>query len=335
MPRASHNSLPARPAGQILLWGPAPAAAAIHAGVLSLPAGWGDGKVLVAGPPGRPELAGELAAALLIYKLKPLLDDCDGDSALAPGEALADAAVAAARAGARVLVVTALSPWGDDVGQTVISRRTGMCRPPEGFALQVIDRSAAADYHLAEIPLDRLAALMGRLLAPGGCPWDREQTHESLRPYLIEEAVEVLEAIERGQPDALADELGDVLLQITFHAALAEANGDFSLADVTRAIESKMLYRHPHVFADRQVAGAAEVLRNWDLLKAEEQAAAGVVGGAASNWRPLRKAAVRVSLAAIRAAFAAAQGDRPGHDEARAELAEQLAALATRAREAL
>src|SRR5512143_3685820 len=98
--------------------------------------------------------------------------------------------------------------------------------------------------------LGRLVDLMARLRAPGGRPWDREQTHESLRPYLLEETYEVLDAIEDGVPAALCDELGDLLLQVVFHAELAREAGTFDVGDVARTIADKLVRRHPHVFAD-------------------------------------------------------------------------------------
>ena len=123
--------------------------------------------------------------------------------------------------------------------------------------------------------LARLIDIMARLRAPGGCPWDREQTWDSLRPYLVEEAYEVLEAIERADVAALRDELGDVLLQVVFHAEIAAEGGHFRLADVARAIADKLIRRHPHVFADVRVRDADEVVRNWRRIKAEERRAAG------------------------------------------------------------
>lgn len=129
--------------------------------------------------------------------------------------------------------------------------------------------------------LARLIDIMARLRAPGGCPWDREQTPESLRPYLVEEAYEVLDAIDRGDLDGQRDELGDVLLQVVFHAEIAAEQGHFRLADVARAIADKLVRRHPHVFADVQVRDADEVVHNWQRIKAEERRAAGgdAVGG--------------------------------------------------------
>lgn len=110
-----------------------------------------------------------------------------------------------------------------------------------------------------------------RLRAPDGCPWDREQTHESLRPYLLEETYELLETIDRNLDDAaMLEELGDVLLQVAMHSAIAEETGRFDAARVSEAAAAKMVARHPHVFGDTQVAGAEEVLRNWEHQKAEE-----------------------------------------------------------------
>jgi tetrapyrrole methylase family protein/MazG family protein len=112
---------------------------------------------------------------------------------------------------------------------------------------------------------------MARLRSPDGCPWDREQSHESLRVHLLEEAHEVLEAIDKHElGDELADELGDVLLQVAFHAQLAAEDGRFDLAGVADRIVDKLLRRHPHVFGDTEVSGAGEVIRNWEALKAQE-----------------------------------------------------------------
>jgi len=119
---------------------------------------------------------------------------------------------------------------------------------------------------------DELQLVMKKLLTPGsGCPWDLEQTHLSLKRYLLEEAYEVIEAIEEGDPQKLVEELGDVLLQVVFHAELAEKEGLFTLEDVVKGISEKMIRRHPHVFADTEVSGSAEVLKNWEEIKAEEK----------------------------------------------------------------
>jgi MazG family protein len=119
--------------------------------------------------------------------------------------------------------------------------------------------------------LDRLCGIMDRLRDPGGCPWDREQTLETLAPYLLEEAHEVAEAVAAGDPRALAEELGDLLLQIVFMAKIGRENGWFDLDDVCRGISDKMVRRHPHVFAEREVADTAEVLRNWEDIKRDER----------------------------------------------------------------
>jgi MazG family protein len=116
-----------------------------------------------------------------------------------------------------------------------------------------------------------LVRIMERLRAPGGCPWDREQTRESIKPYVIEEAYEVAEAIEDNNIDELRTELGDLLLQIVFHSEMAREEGLFTIEDVVRGISEKMVRRHPHVFSDTAVKDSAEVLRNWARIKAEER----------------------------------------------------------------
>jgi tetrapyrrole methylase family protein/MazG family protein len=130
-------------------------------------------------------------------------------------------------------------------------------------------------------PLDNLAsphgmaAISARLRAPDGCPWDRKQTHASLRPFVLEEAYETVDAIERGRSSDLAEELGDLFLQIILHAQLAAEEGAFDLTDVYRTLGAKIVRRHPHVFGDVEVADAAEVLRNWESIKGDERADAG------------------------------------------------------------
>jgi MazG family protein len=122
---------------------------------------------------------------------------------------------------------------------------------------------------------EELVAVQARLRAPGGCPWDREQTHLTLRTYLIEETYEVLDAIEAANAPELAEELGDLLLQVLFHADLARETGAFDITDVIAGIRDKMIRRHPHVFGDVKADTAGEVLKNWAKLKAEEKKAAG------------------------------------------------------------
>ncbi|MBI4518388.1 MAG: nucleoside triphosphate pyrophosphohydrolase [Deltaproteobacteria bacterium] len=116
-----------------------------------------------------------------------------------------------------------------------------------------------------------LVQIMERLRAPGGCPWDREQSHASIKPYLIEEAYEVIEAIEANDDTELCLELGDLLLQVVFHAEMAQERGAFAIGDVIRAICEKLIRRHPHVFGDLEVKDSDEVLRNWSRIKAAER----------------------------------------------------------------
>src|SRR3981081_3041791 len=122
---------------------------------------------------------------------------------------------------------------------------------------------------------ERLVALQARLRAPNGCPWDREQTHATLRTYLIEEAYEVLDAMKSGDDAKFANEMGDLLLQVVFHSQIAAEEGRFTVADVIREVHEKMVRRHPHVFGEKRAKDAAEVLRNWEQIKARERQADG------------------------------------------------------------
>lgn len=167
-----------------------------------------------------------------------------------------------------------------------------------------------------------LVAVMDRLRSPGGCPWDAEQTHESLAPYAIEEAYELAEAIASGDRDELADELGDVLLQVVFHARVAQedAAAPFNLDDVAGRIVDKLRRRHPHVFADVHAPSAAHVQANWDAIKAAEKPErTGVFDGIPAGLPPLERAAKVASRlmrggreADLRAQVPAA--DEPGGD---------------------
>lgn len=112
-----------------------------------------------------------------------------------------------------------------------------------------------------------LVRIVELLRAPGGCPWDREQTHDSIKRNLIEEGYELIEAIDGGNPEKIADESGDLLLQIVFHAVIARESGEYEIDDVTDAICRKLIHRHPHVFGDVEVSGSGEVLKNWDAIK--------------------------------------------------------------------
>ena len=113
---------------------------------------------------------------------------------------------------------------------------------------------------------------MARLRAPGGCPWDREQTFDTIKPYLLEETYEVMDSIDARDWDGLADELGDLLLQVVFFSQMAKEAGHFDVTDAIEAINSKLVRRHPHVFADGDAKTSDEVLRKWDEIKATEKA---------------------------------------------------------------
>jgi len=130
---------------------------------------------------------------------------------------------------------------------------------------------------------EKLVAVQVRLRAPNGCPWDREQTHQTLRTYLIEEAYEVLDALETGDDAKFAEELGDLLLQVLFHSQIAREERRFTIVDVIREIHDKMIRRHPHVFGKVRAKNADEVLRNWEQIKAEERRKKGAKGSAGAE----------------------------------------------------
>jgi tetrapyrrole methylase family protein/MazG family protein len=124
-----------------------------------------------------------------------------------------------------------------------------------------------------QVRFEELIAIMKRLRGPGGCPWDAEQTHESLKRYLLEETYEVIEAVDAQYPEHLKEELGDLLLQPIFHAAIAEEAGTFTINDVIRTLCEKLIRRHPHVFGDQQIADSAAQIENWEQIKKSEKAA--------------------------------------------------------------
>jgi XTP/dITP diphosphohydrolase len=226
----------------------------------------------------------------------------------------------------------------------------------------VVMQSADADEQLDvevvpgswDLPGARLldvVATMDRLRSPGGCPWDAKQTHDSLAPYLLEEAYEAFQAIEDDDSAALREELGDVLLQVAFHARLAEEHDGerrWSIDDVAAGLVDKLVRRHPHVFGDRTVSGADEVVANWDVIKAEEKGRRSAVDGvplamaaltlAATLQRKAAKAglppellapelAAAESPAAAVASAAAAYDADPGPDTAGALLWTVVAAM--------
>jgi tetrapyrrole methylase family protein/MazG family protein len=225
-------------------------------------------------------------------------------------------------------------------------------------ALEELDRGVIEPDHLTSVFVDagavgaarelvRLLQLAKRLRDPGGCPWDAEQSHTSLTRYLLEEAYEVVEAIEQ-LPDAgyapLEDELGDLLYQVVFHAIIAEETGEFTMADVARGIHDKLVRRHPHVFGDVVAPETDDVLRNWEQIKKEEKGTASIVAGITPGLPSLlythklfRKAAsvglevddVDAALDRVDAALGAL---RRGDDDAEARLAQVLAASVVVAR---
>ena len=119
--------------------------------------------------------------------------------------------------------------------------------------------------------MEDLIEIMSILRGKDGCPWDKAQDHETLRPYVIEEAYEVIDAIDRGESGDLVEELGDLLLQVIFHSRIAEERGDFDFSDVIDGICKKMIRRHPHIFGEKHVKDQAEVLKNWEKIKQEEK----------------------------------------------------------------
>jgi MazG family protein len=140
---------------------------------------------------------------------------------------------------------------------------------------------------------DRLVAVMDRLRDPEGCPWDREQTLQTLAPYFLEEAYEVVDAIAAGDPDKLCEELGDLLIQIVFVARIARENDWFDVDRVCESISDKMVRRHPHVFGDREVSGSGEVMQNWEDIKRDERAgepSSSVLDGVPNSLPALLKA---------------------------------------------
>jgi MazG family protein len=156
------------------------------------------------------------------------------------------------------------------------SRRAPVKKARKGTARSRAKIRIAARDRAAGKWFAKLVALQARLRGPGGCPWDAEQTHGSLRRFLIEEAYEVLAAMEEGEPREFASELGDLLLQVVFHSILAEETGAFTICDVIESVHAKMVRRHPHVFGDVSAKTPGEVLKNWEQIKPEERAEEGM-----------------------------------------------------------
>jgi len=168
----------------------------------------------------------------------------------------------------------------------------------------------------------RLVALMQRLLAPDGCPWDREQSFASLRRYVLEEACEVIDAIDQGNPVLLEEELGDLLLQVVFLAELGRQRAAFGPDDVVRGIVEKLVRRHPHVFGDADVQNADEVARQWEEIKATEKSAPRPLLGSVPRALPALERARRVSEQVSRVGF-----DWPDPSGSRGKVQEELGEL--------
>lgn len=166
-----------------------------------------------------------------------------------------------------------------------------------------------------------LVALMQRLLSPDGCPWDREQSFASLRRYVLEEACEVIDAIDGGDHEQLVEELGDLALQVVFLGELLRREGRFGPDDVVRGIVDKLVRRHPHVFEDVEVAGSEEVLRNWETIKANEKAGRGILDGVPRSLPALHRAQ-RMSEKVSRVGF-----DWPDPSGSRAKVGEEVREL--------
>lgn len=293
---------------------------------------------------------GEVLAGAAEHPQLPHIRDAGIPVHILPAESDTERArVLLDRAGAGRRIV-----WlADADGEAAMTRVLGGAVPGEregGPEIQVLHGS----YDLPGARLLDLVATMDRLRSPGGCPWDREQTHASLAPHLLEEAYEVVETVETGDLAALPEELGDVLLQVAFHSRVAAERADgtgFTVDDVAREIVDKLVRRHPHVFGDVEVSGADEVKANWDEIKAAERA--GGRGGSVVDGVPLAQPALSLAATlqkrAARAALpddllapeaprAAAEGGQPGTPDAAggtgADLGAELFALVARARAA-
>jgi len=147
-----------------------------------------------------------------------------------------------------------------------------------------------------------LVDIIARLRAPDGCPWDKQQTHLSLKPNLLEECYEALEAIDEGDDRKLCEELGDILMQIALHSQIGQEDGQFSVEDVLRSINTKLIRRHPHVFGTTKVSGSQDVIQNWEAIKQEEKGTASVLDGlpkgmpALAHSQAMQRRAARVGF---------------------------------------
>jgi tetrapyrrole methylase family protein/MazG family protein len=293
------------------------------------------------------------------------VDPMDGDARVVDGRD-----IEAAELAGRLLIAQCDSPFvlsdvklallehlGPATPVTVLQRLGLADERVAVIELEELDRGTIEPDHLTSLFVDagavadarevvRLVQLTRRLRDPGGCPWDAEQTHHSLTRYLLEEAYEAVEAVERLPDDGagpLEDELGDVLYQVVLHAAIAQETGEFTLADVARGVHDKLVRRHPHVFGDVVAERSADVMRNWEQIKKEEKGTTSVMDGLTPGLPSLlythklfRKAAsagleVDDLDAALDRLDAALAGLRAGAD-VEAELAQVLVAAVVIAR---
>lgn len=246
------------------------------------------------------------------------------------------------RGAASEVKLTLMNQYPDDFPVALVHAAGTDAALVERLPLYEIDRSARIGHTTAlYVPalgqmasFEQFQEVIAHLRAPEGCPWDREQTHESLRQYLIEEAYEVLDTIDRGDTAALAGELGDLLLQIVLHAQIATENGDFTMPDVLRLINAKMIRRHPHVWGDVDVAGSpAQVVTNWEALKRQEKAASGAAEVSALDSIPKALPAL-LQAHQYQARAAKANFDWPVIDDVIAKFKEELAELEAAASDA-
>lgn len=151
--------------------------------------------------------------------------------------------------------------------------------------------------------LEELIEVIRKLRAPNGCPWDREQTHASLRPNMIEEAYEAVDAIDDNDMPHLREELGDVLLQVLLHSQIADEEGSFNIDDVAKELKDKLIHRHPHVFSDVKVNSPDEVMKNWDILKQEEKTHRKSAMDGVSKSQSALMSAQKISKKAVKTGF--------------------------------
>ncbi len=151
--------------------------------------------------------------------------------------------------------------------------------------------------------LEELIEVVAKLRAPDGCPWDREQTHNSLRPNMLEEAYEAVDAIDENNMPHLREELGDVLLQVLLHSQIASEHGDFDIDAVAKELKDKLIHRHPHVFGDAKIDNAQDVLKAWDKLKAEEKTERKSAMDGLSKSQPALVLAQKISKRAVKVGF--------------------------------